>query len=439
MNNIRTRLRPTTCPGTISEVKSSARGNLVLTADHSILAQDLWPYRKSIILGLNDSCIGPFNLTLNRSRLPLYISNVPLSYRRGGDNRSWHPDDWDVAMLERLKADVSSSNAVEAFDRPFAVGTLTSMKSKGMEHCAFVVKLIRSPASEELARTGLAAVAGRRVQCREWFPDAYRSYCARCLSPGHHNMMCRNRHVCKFCHSHHPSDRHRCSTCDTHGFCPSHDIKICYNCCSHHHFARDEKCPNHTLHRSIDTEDPHQVLHDATTSGRHTVRPHPSRRGMPLPSVPAPPLPNTRPSSPISISSEDLDTAIDALPIPDTRPGDLHAALTAAIELGECTGNDLVLPLPDDDNDATDYTDTHWCACECALETMQQIACHATRALVYDITHDHPYCRCPASHKSMRCRFFERFINGSTPPPRIPRRRPRTSDDYRNRLSRTEP
>ena len=412
VNAIRARLRPTTCPGSISEVKSSARGNLVLTTDRSVLAQDLWPFRKHIILGLNDCRIGPFDLTLNQSRLPLYISNVPLSYPRGGANRSWHPDDWDTAALERLKADVSSSNAVEAVDRPFAIGTFVGMKSRNQDHCAFVVNLIRNPASEELARTELAAVAGRRVFCREWFPDAHRSYCSRCLSPGHHHMMCRNRHRCKFCHFHHPSDRHRCSTCDSQGFCPSHDQKVCYNCNSFSHFAGDEKCPDRTVHRSIDTENPGQVLHDPTTSGKHTGRPHPSRRGLPLPLANPPP---PRPTSPvISISSDDLDAAIDALP--ESRLRDFDIALNSAIDQSERLGQEIVIPVPDEDTDSTDYTDTHWRACECALDDMSRTPCPATRDLAYDITHDHPYCRCTATDKNLRCRFFERFIDGSTPP-----------------------
>ena len=84
VNNIRARLRPTTCPGSICEIKSSAKGNLVLTTDSNTSAQDVWPFRKQIILGLNNSRIGPFDLALNQQRLPLYISNVPLSYPRGG-------------------------------------------------------------------------------------------------------------------------------------------------------------------------------------------------------------------------------------------------------------------------------------------------------------------------------------------------------------------
>ena len=383
-------------------------GNLVLTADRTVLAQDLWPYRKHIIRGLNDSRIGPFDLVLNQSRLPLYISSIPLSYPRGGSTRSWHPDDWDTAALERLKADVSSSNAVEAVDRPFAVGTLAGMKSRGIDHCAFVINLIRNPASEELAGNELAAVAGRRVFCREWFPDAHRSYCDRCLAPGHHQIMCRNRHRCKFCHRHHPSDRHRCETCENRGFCPSHDQKICYNCNSRSHFSGDEKCPNRTMHRSIDTEDPRQILHDPTTSGRHTARPHPSRRGPPLLNDPPPP--------PASITSEDLDAAIDAIAIPDVRPGNFDAALAEAIERSERSGSPLELPLPDDDVDSMDYTDTHWRICECDLDTMQHVPCPNTRDLVYDITHDHPFCRWIAAEKNLRCKFFERFIEGSTPP-----------------------
>ena len=167
------------------------------------------------------------------------------------------------------------------------------------------------------------------------------------------------------------------------------------------------------MHRSIDTEDPRQILHDATTSGRYTARPHPSRRGMPLPSVSST---RPRPSPPASITSEVLDAAIDAIAMPDTRPGNFDAALAEAIELSERTGADVLPAFPDEDTDATDYTDTHWRACECALDTMQHVPCPATRDLAYDITHDHPYCRCAATDKNQRCRFFERFIDGSTPP-----------------------
>ena len=407
VNAIRTRLRPTTCPGSIGEVKCSAKGNLVLTTDRSVLARDLWPYWKHIILGLNDSRLSPLDLILNQSRLPLQISNVPLSYPRGGANRSRHSDDWDTAALERLKADVSSSNAIEALDRPFAVVTFAGMKSKGLEHCAFVVNLIRNPASEELAWSELATLAGCRVFCREWFPDAHQSYCDRCLFPGHHHIMCRNRHRCKFCHFHHPSERHRCSICDARDFCPSHDNKVCYNCNSHSHFAGDKKCPNRTIHRSIDTEDPRQVLHDPTTSGKHTACSHSSRRGMPPPSIPVP-------AHPESISLEDIDAAIDATPL--TRPDAFNTALEAAIEASECSGQEIAIPLPDEDTDSTDYTDTHWRACKCALDTMQHVPCPATRDMAYDITHDHPYCRCPATDKNLRCRFLKRFIDDSMPP-----------------------
>ena len=47
---------------------------------------------------------------------------------------------------------------------------------------------------------------------------------------------------------------------------------------------------------------------------------------------------------------------------------------------------------------------------------MQHTPCPATRDLVYFITHDHPFCHCFASDKNLRCKFFERFIDGSTPP-----------------------
>ena len=412
VDTIRTRLRPTTCPGSISEVKCSAKGNLVLTTDRSVLAQDLWPFRKHIVLGLNDCRMGPFDITLNQTRLRLYISNVLLSYPRGGANRSWRPDDWDEAALERLKLDISSSNAVEAVDQPFTIGTMAGMKSRGAEHCPFVVNMIRNPASEELARSELASVAGRRVFCHEWFPDAHRSYSEHCLSPGHHQIMCRNRHRCKFCHFHHPSDLHRCSSCNASGFCPSHNQKVCYNCNSHTHFAGDDKYPNRTVHRSVDREDPRQILNDPTTSGKHTGRPHPSQRGLPLPSVAAALIPRLSP--PASVTFEELDAAIDASP--HSRMRDFDAALESAIELSERSRGEILIPIPDEDTDSTDYTDRHWRACVCELVTMQHVPCPNTRDLVYDITHDHPYCRCTAADKNLRCRFFQRFIDGSTPP-----------------------
>ena len=99
--------------------------------------------------------------------------------------------------------DISSSNAVEAVDRPFTIGTLASLKANRMTTCAFVVNLIRSPASLALLKTGHLTVGGRRAICREWFPDAHRSYCERCLSPGHHQIMCRNQSVCKYCRAAH--------------------------------------------------------------------------------------------------------------------------------------------------------------------------------------------------------------------------------------------
>ena len=86
------------------------------------------------------------------------------------------------------------------------------------------------------------------------------------------------------------------------------------------------------------------------------------------------------------------------------------------MDLSERTGQDIVLPIPDEDTDSTDYTDTHWHVCECALDKMQHVPCPATRDSVYDITHDHPFCRCFTPDKNLRCKFFEWFIDGSTPP-----------------------
>ena len=47
---------------------------------------------------------------------------------------------------------------------------------------------------------------------------------------------------------------------------------------------------------------------------------------------------------------------------------------------------------------------------------MQNVPYPVTCDLAYDITHDHPFCRCAASDKNSSCKFFERFIDGSTSP-----------------------
>ena len=276
--NIRDRLQYTTGTGSISLIRSSAKGNLVLTTNPKHKAQDLWPYRKQISLGPNDSQIGPFDLQLNLMRLPVYISNVPLPYPNGGATNTWHPEDWTDSALDLLKKDISSSNAVEAVDRPFTIGTLASLKANRMTTCAFVVNLIRSPTSLELLKAGHLTIGGRRAICREWFHDARRSFCERCLTPGHHQIMCRNQSVCKYCRGAHLSNRHRCNTCPDSGFCPAHDKKTCFNCDSINHFAGDERCPNRTLHQSIDPEKERGNLHNPTTSGRHhSSHPNPTR------------------------------------------------------------------------------------------------------------------------------------------------------------------
>ena len=405
INNIRSRLQYTTCTGTISLVRSSAKGNLLLYADPKHKAQDLWPYRKSISLGLNDSKIGTFDLQLNLMRLPVYISNVPLSYPNNGAMNSWQPEDWTDSALDRLKKDISSSNAVEAVDRPFTIGTLASLKANRMTTCAFVVNLIRSPASIELIRTGMISIGGRRANCREWFPDAHRSYCDRCLTPGHHQIMCRNRTVCKYCKLSHLSDRHRCNTCQSRGFCPAHDTKSCHNCDSTAHFAGDDKCPNRTLHRSIDPEKQRGYLHDPTTSGRHLTTPHPSRFGPPLPTA----------NRAESISSEDLDNAIDLMTQEEISK--VNNAINQAINEDMIPDIDLI---PDDDTTSVDHTDSHWRPCQCNPATMNLHPCPNTADSIYDISHDHPFCLCPPYLKERRCQYFNIFIDQTSSPPTHP-------------------
>ena len=410
VRNICLRLQYTTCTGTISLVCSSAKGNFVLTTDPKHKAQDLWPYRKQISLGLNDSQIGPFDLQLNLMRLPIYISNLPLSYPNGGATNTWHPEDWTDSALDLLKKDISSSNAVEAVDHPFTIGTLASLKANRMTTCAFVVNLIRSPASINLLKQGHLTVGGRRAICREWFPDAHRSYCERCLSPGHHQIMCCNQSICKYCRGAHLSNRHRCNTCPNTGFCPSHDKKACFNCDSTNHFAGDERCPNRTLHRSIDPEKERGNLHDPTTTGRHHhTRPNPSRYGPPLPTS----AEGTTRSRAMSISSEHLDQAIDNL-APSDQLRNLNNLINDTLESGE----DPSHLIPDDDTSTTDHTDTHWRPCHCDPLLMDIVPCPNTRDAVYDISHDHPFCLCPPHNKEKRCKFFNKFIDepiSSTP------------------------
>ena len=187
--------------------------------------------------------------------------------------------------------------------------------------------------------------------------------------------------------------------CNSNGFCPAHDHKECYNCNSHNHFAGDEKCPNRTLHKSIDPEKQRGQLHDPTSTGRRPLDSiHPSRFG--------PPLPSGAISGAISISSEDLDAAIDN----DTRDhrDKINRMINDAINLGNIPDTDLI---PDDDTGIVDHTDTHWRPCQCPLDQLDHIICPNTENAIYDISHDHPFCICPPYTKELRCRFFERFID----------------------------
>ena len=408
--NIRHRLQYTTCTGSISLVRSSAKGNLVLTTDPKHKAQDLWPYQKQISLGLNDSQIGPFDLQLNLMRLPIYISNIPLSYPNGGSTNTWHPEDWTDAVLDLLKKDISSSNTVEAVDRPFTIGTLAGLKANRMTTCAFVVNLIRSPASLEILKSGHLTVGGRRAICRQWFPNAHCSYCERCLTPGHHQIMCRNQSICKYCKGAHLSNRHRCNTCQNTGFCPAHDKKTCFNCKSVHHFAGDDRCPNRTLHKSIDPKKERGHLHDPTTSGRHhSTCPHPSRYGPAFPNS----TQGTSRSRAVSISSEHLDQALDNLLHPD-QIASINDQINEAIN----AGLDPSHLIPDDDTAMIDHTSTHWRPCQCDPSRMDTDVCPNTRDAIYDISHDHPFCLCPSYNKEKCCDFFNRFIDkpiSSTP------------------------
>ena len=247
----------------------------------------------------------------------------------------------------------------------------------------------------------MITIGGRRATCREWFPDAHRSYCNRCLMPGHHQIMCRNRTVCKFCKLAHLSDRHRCNTCQARGFCPAHDEKSCYNCDSTVHFAGDDQCPNRTLHRSIDPEKQRGNLHDPTTSGRYQTRPHPSRFGPPLPTANRAEL----------ITSEDLDNAIDRISCEEIST--INAAINDAINNDRIPNTDLI---PDDDTATIDHTDTHWRPCHCDPSTMNLLACPNTINAIYDISHDHLFCLCPPFRKEERCSFFNRFIDETSTP-----------------------
>ena len=263
----------------------------MLTSDPYHLAHDQWPYKSHIVDALNDTGIGSFDVEQNKARLPFFINGILFSYPDSSNHPSWTPEDWDDAAFIKIKSDFALSNGITPIDRPCIIGGLPRLKAQKSTKAAIVINIIRDENSLRLLQNGRDAIGGRQLNCYEWVPDLYKSYCTHCLSPGHHSMMCKNQPVCKYCFLSHHSDRHRClhDTCLTLGHCDLHDTRKCYNCQATTHFAGHDLCPARANPRPTDPDNTREKLNDPTTSGRHHDRPHPSRRGPPLRRPEAPP------------------------------------------------------------------------------------------------------------------------------------------------------
>ena len=76
----RKRLSRTKCQGTISAIRTSTKGTLILTSDPHHLSNDIWPYKQHIIDALNDTGIGSFDIDQNKPRLSFFINGILLTY-----------------------------------------------------------------------------------------------------------------------------------------------------------------------------------------------------------------------------------------------------------------------------------------------------------------------------------------------------------------------
>ena len=453
--SIRKRLPRTKCQGTISAIRTSAKGNLILTSDPHHLANNIWPYKSHIIDALNDTGIGSFDIDQNKPRLPFFINGILLSYPDGANHPSWTPEDWDDAAFTKIKSDFALSNGVTPVDRPFIIGGLARLNAQKSIKAAIVINTIRDENSLSLLQKGYAAISGRQLRCYEWVPDLYKSYCTRCLNPGHHSMMCKNRPICKHCFLPHHSDRHRClhETCSTRGHCDLHDTRKCYNCSATSHFAGHDQCPARANPRTTDPTDDRTKLNDPTTSGKHQTRPHPSRFGPPLaaPSNPPPEDPNYEELSLLhralrdaqrlgepTPNQDDILAEIrkNAKPTPNENPSSPHPSDRPAargdspdfIALAQKRRETICTPYTSGSKPAPDASlfATEWTPEENQLfENLMNQDAHpkvpprerTPYEALRDPTHDNPRCACPIAIQDRPCGYFEVFINLDNQPP----------------------
>ena len=446
--SIRKRLSRTRCQGTISAIRTSAKGNLILTSDPHHLSNDIWPYKSHIIDALNDTGIGSFDIDQNKPRLPFFINGILLTYPDTANHPSWTPEDWDDAAFTKIKSDFALSNGVIPVDRPFIIGGLARLKAQKSIKAAIVINTIRDDNSLALLQKGYAAIGGRQLRCYEWVPDLYKSYCSRCLNPGHHSMMCKNRPVCKHCFLAHHSDRHRClhETCTTLGHCDLHDTRKCYNCSATSHFAGHAQCPARANPRPTDPTDDRTKLNDPTTSGKHQTRPHPSRYGPSLagPSNPPPEDPNYEELSLLHRAIRDAQRLGEPTPNQDDVLAEIRKKAkpkTSSNTPPETRGDTpdfLALAAKRRETHPTPYSSrkknpgtglfaTEWTAAENQLfEDLMTQDAHpelppprerTPYEPLRDPSHDNPRCTCPIAIQDRPCEYFEIFVNLDLNPP----------------------
>ena len=348
----------------------------------------------------------------------------------------------------KIKSDFTLSNGVIPVDCPFIIGGLARLKARKSIKAAIVINTICDDNSLSLLQKGYTAIGGRQLRCYEWVPDLYKSYCTRCLNPGYHSMMCKNRPICKHCFLPHHSDRHRClhEMCSTLGHCNLHDTRKCYNCAATSHFAGHAQCPACTNPRPTDPTTDRTKLNDPTTSGKHQTRPHPSRYGMPLagPSNPPPKDSNYEELSLLHRTIRDAQRLGEPTPnqkdilaeirknakpktslstSPATR-GDLPDFIALAAKRRETNPNSYASKKIAEKGLFT----TEWTTEENQLfeNLMDQDAhpelpppCERTPyEPLRDPSHDNPRCACPIAIQDRPCEYFEIFVNLDQNPPK---------------------
>ena len=139
---IRKRLCRTKCQGTMSTIRTSAKGNLVLTSDPHHLSSDIWPFKSLIIDALNDTGIGSFDIDLNKPLLPFFINGILLTYPDSANHPSWTPEDWDDASFTKIKSNFALSKGIIPIDHPLIIGGLARLKAQKSIKAAIVINTI---------------------------------------------------------------------------------------------------------------------------------------------------------------------------------------------------------------------------------------------------------------------------------------------------------